>query len=223
MPSCCARSAHSLAKKRAAAIKRTNRCSNKAVRDQPQVTLLDSGAFRECDGDARPEEFPTAAPNAPATRNGPRAPAVLGRRIHGQRPDAFTPEPGRKLFNATTCPWATSRLPRRTSRRQTLAEVRSRRANGRRNRGGQFRCQVRRRRPVCREERALVVTTRMSTGKIQQLWTQRLFPQKFVLKLEFRPRPILTAASMSAGPAPVSRYLVAGPYKSLQHYRPGLE
>ncbi|HTL69152.1 MAG TPA: GDSL-type esterase/lipase family protein [Lacunisphaera sp.] len=68
----------------------------------------------------------------------------------------------------------------------------------------------------------LVVTTPRGYRKIQQLYTQREFPHDFVLKLEFRATPNTDSGIYIRGPQLQCRdYLLAGPYKKLQHYRPG--
>lgn len=67
----------------------------------------------------------------------------------------------------------------------------------------------------------LVVTTPPEGRKIQQLWTTREFPDDFVLKLEFRATPNADSGVFIRGPQLQCRdYLLAGPYKTLQHYKP---
>ena len=68
----------------------------------------------------------------------------------------------------------------------------------------------------------LVVTTPPEYRKIQKLWTQREFPKDFILKLEFRAAPNTDSGIYVRGPQLQCRdYLLAGPYKELKHYRAG--
>jgi hypothetical protein len=67
----------------------------------------------------------------------------------------------------------------------------------------------------------LVVTTPPEYRKIQQLYTEREFPQNFVLKLEFRATPNADSGVYIRGPQlQVRDYWVAGPYNQLKNYRP---
>ena len=67
-----------------------------------------------------------------------------------------------------------------------------------------------------------MVTTPPEYRKIQQLWTQREFPKNFILKLEFRATPNTDSGIYVRGPQLQCRdYLLAGPYKKLQHYKAG--
>jgi lysophospholipase L1-like esterase len=220
-----------LAKKRSAGrIKRTNQLLEQAMRDQPQVTLLDTWSlFANAEGDARPEEFPDLLhPNA----------AGYAKWASGLRPvlatlgfldteaDTFTPEPGAvSLFNGHDLSgWGYQPT--------TEADIQSAKRWQKSDPGAaewpvvaeavNFDGQVATPdgRFVAKNGR-LVVTTPHEYRKIQQLWTQRQFPQNFVLKLEFRATPNTDSGIYVRGPQLQCRdYLVAGPYKSLQHYRP---
>jgi lysophospholipase L1-like esterase len=67
----------------------------------------------------------------------------------------------------------------------------------------------------------LVVTTPPEYRKIQQLWTTREFPQDFVLKLEFRATPNADSGVFLRGSQLQCRdYRLAGPYKDLKGYKP---
>lgn len=67
----------------------------------------------------------------------------------------------------------------------------------------------------------LVVTRSPAYRRIQQLWTQREFPQDFVLKLEFRATANADSGLYVRGPQlQVRDYLIAGPYKELESYKP---
>jgi hypothetical protein len=67
----------------------------------------------------------------------------------------------------------------------------------------------------------LIVTTPPEGRRIQQLWTTREFPKNFVLKLEFRATPNADSGVFIRQPQLQCRdYPLAGPYKSLQKYKP---
>jgi len=67
----------------------------------------------------------------------------------------------------------------------------------------------------------LVVTTPPEYRKIQQLWTEREFPQDFVLRLQFRATPNADSGVFLRGTQLQCRdYRLAGPYKDLKSYRP---
>ena len=67
----------------------------------------------------------------------------------------------------------------------------------------------------------LVVTIPPEGRKIQQLYTQRDFPNDFVLKLEFRASPNADSGVFLRGKQLQCRdYLLAGPYKELENYKP---
>ena len=67
----------------------------------------------------------------------------------------------------------------------------------------------------------LVVTIPPEGRKIQQLFTQREFPQDFVLKLEFRATPDADSGVFLRDKQLQCRdYVTAGPYKKLQNYKP---
>lgn len=68
----------------------------------------------------------------------------------------------------------------------------------------------------------LVVTTPPAGRRIQQLWTNREFPQDFTLKLEFRATPGADSGIFLREPQLQCRdYLLAGPYTALKKYRAG--
>jgi len=67
----------------------------------------------------------------------------------------------------------------------------------------------------------LIVTTPVGGRRVQKLWTQQEFPRNFVLRLQFRATPNTDSGIYVRGPQLQCRdYLLAGPYKSLQNYRP---
>jgi lysophospholipase L1-like esterase len=67
----------------------------------------------------------------------------------------------------------------------------------------------------------LVVTTPAEGRRIQQLWTQREFPNDFTLRLEFRATPNADSGVFIRQPQLQCRdYALAGPYTELEAYRP---
>ncbi len=67
----------------------------------------------------------------------------------------------------------------------------------------------------------LVVTTPAEGSRIQQLWTTKVFPSDFVLKLEFRATPNADSGVFIRSKQLQCRdYPIAGPYKDLKKYRP---
>ena len=67
----------------------------------------------------------------------------------------------------------------------------------------------------------LIVTTPPEGHRIQQLWTTRQFSNDFVLRLEFRATPNADSGVFIRKPQLQCRdYLLAGPYKQLQQYKP---
>jgi hypothetical protein len=59
-----------------------------------------------------------------------------------------------------------------------------------------------------------------SPRRIEKIWTQKLFPKDFVLRLEFRAEVNADSGIYVRGPQLQCRdYLVAGPYKDLKKYR----
>jgi len=212
-------------------IKRLNRLLRAVVRDQPQVTLLDTWTlFAGPDGDAKPEEFPDLLhPNATGYAKWAAAlrPALATRGLLDTANDEFTIENDfTSLFNGhdltgwgyrptteadikSAKRWAASD-PANAAEWPIVTEPVS--FNGQTaTPDGRY---------VALHGR-LVVTTPTGYRKIQQLWTTQEFPQNFVLKLEFRATPNTDSGVYIRGPQLQCRdYLLAGPYKKLQHYRP---
>jgi lysophospholipase L1-like esterase len=212
-------------------IKRLNRLLRAIVRDQPQVTYLDTWTlFASAEGDAKPEEFPDLLhPNALgyAKWAGALRPVLATLGFLETAADPFKPEPGFvSLFNghdltgwgyrpttgadiqsakrwqasdpANAAEWPVVTEPVNFDGRTATPDGRFVAKNGR-----------------------LIVTTPAEYRKIQQLWTTEEFPRDFVLKLEFRATPNTDSGIYVRGPQLQCRdYLLAGPYKTLQHYRP---
>lgn len=228
----CAVFPSSTTKKRSAdQIKRLNKLYRELVRDQPQVTYLDTWTlFANAQGDAKPEEFPDLLhPNAAgyAKWTGALKPALATLGFVDTEADAFQPEPGFvSLFNGkdltgwgyrpTTkediasaerwqksdpeaAAWPIITTPVNFNGRKITPDNRYRAINGR-----------------------LVVAIPSEYRKIQQLWTQQEFGKDFVLRLEFRATPNTDSGIYVRGPQLQCRdYLLAGPYKQLQHYKAG--
>jgi hypothetical protein len=67
----------------------------------------------------------------------------------------------------------------------------------------------------------LIVTTPPEGSRIEQIWTTRSFPKDFELRLEFRATPKADSGIFIRQPQLQCRdYLLAGPYKNLQRYKP---
>ena len=212
-------------------IKRINRLLRAVVRDQSQVTLLDTWTlFAGPEGDAKPEEFPDLLhPNATGYAKWAAAlrPALATRGFLDTADDEFTIENDFvSLFNGhdltgwgyrptteadikSAKRWAASD-PANAAEWPIVTEHVS--FNGQTaTPDGRF---------VALHGR-LVVTTPTGYRKIQQLWTTQEFPRNFVLKLEFRATPNTDSGVYIRGPQLQCRdYLLAGPYKKLEHYRP---
>jgi lysophospholipase L1-like esterase len=212
-------------------IKRINRLLRAVVRDQLQITLLDTWTlFAGPGGDAKPEEFPDLLhPNAIGYAKWAAAlrPVFATCGFLDTQDDEFTIENDFvSLFNghdltgwgyrptteddiksakrwaasdpANAAEWPIVKEPASFNGRTATPDGRYVALHGR-----------------------LVVTTPTGYRKIQQLWTAQEFPQNFVLKLEFRATPNTDSGVYIRGPQLQCRdYLLAGPYKKLQHYRP---
>ncbi|MES2705199.1 MAG: GDSL-type esterase/lipase family protein [Verrucomicrobiota bacterium] len=184
-------------------IKAINKLLAAAVRDQPQVTLVETWKpFADAAGDALPAEFPDLLhPNEAGYRKWAAAlrPVLATLGLVETEPDPFQPEPGfTSLFNG---------------RDLTGWKFKD---------GAPFDGQVRSsdQRYFARNGR-LIVTTPSEGSKIAQLWTVREFPKNFTLRLEFRATPNADSGVFLRGPQLQCRdYPLAGPYKNLTQYKP---
>jgi lysophospholipase L1-like esterase len=192
------------AKKRPAdAIKKINQLYFAAIRDEPQVTVLDTWSlFANAVGDAKAEEFPDLLhPNAAGYLKWYAAlrPVMETLGLLPTWPDDFLPEPGfESLFNgADLTGWTYAGAPAFDGK-TTTPDARYGVRNGR------------------------IVTLvshfeRMPT----KLWTTRKFEKDFVLKLEFRASPNADSGVYVREPQlQVRDYSIAGPYLTLKSYRP---
>ena len=212
-------------------IKRINRLLRGVVRDQPQITLLDTWTlFAGQQGDAKPEEFPDLLhPNAIGYAKWAAAlrPVFATCGFLDTENDEFTIENDFvSLFNGHDLTgWGyrpTTEVDIKSAKRWAASDP----ANA-----AEWPIVTE---PVNFDGRAatpdgryvalhgrLVVTTPTGYRKIQALWTKQEFPQNFVLRLQFRATPNTDSGIFVRGPQLQCRdYLLAGPYKKLQHYRP---
>ncbi len=211
-------------------IRAINSLYARVVSTDPQVTLLDTWTlFADGEGNAKIEEFPDLLhPNEAGYAKWAAAlrPLLATLGFLETEPDDFTPEPGfESLFNGrdlsgwgfrpTSPEDLESRARWQASDPNAAAWPIVRQAQSLDGRtssdDGRF---------LARNGR-LVVTTPPEGRRIQQIWTTREFPKDFILKLEFRATPNADSGIYIRGPQLQCRdYLLAGPYKELQHYRP---
>jgi lysophospholipase L1-like esterase len=220
----------SASKKRpAASIKQINQLLAAAVREDKQVTLLDTWTlFANDKGDAKPEEFPDLLhPNQAGYAKWAAAlrPIMATLGLTETEPDAFEPEPGfASLFNGKDLTgWGL----RPTT--EDMLKARERWHSNDPNAPPW---------PVVTEALALdgqtsspdgryvaqngrlIVTTPSEGRRIQQLWTTQEFGSDFVLKLEFRATPNADSGVFIRDPQLQCRdYSLAGPYRDLKGYK----
>jgi lysophospholipase L1-like esterase len=211
-------------------IKKINQLYAAAVKGDAQVTLIETWPlFADSDGNAKPTEFPDLLhPNAIGYAKWAAAirPILATLGFLETEPDSFTPEPGfESLFNGRDL---TGWGYRPTSETDIKAAQGWRKSDPNspswpiiteaRNFAG--RASSDDGRYVAKSGR-LIVTTPPEGRKIQALWTTREFPKDFILKLEFRATPNADSGIFIRQPQLQCRdYLLAGPYKQLQNYKP---
>jgi lysophospholipase L1-like esterase len=218
-------------KKRSAAdIKKINQLYQGITSHDANIMLLETWMpFANAEGDATLPEFPDLLhPNkiGYAKWAAMLRPVLEDLKLLPVDKDEFTVEPGfEALFNgADLTGWE--------YRPSTAADLNSASGWQRGNlsappwvivtRGSQFDgvMQAPDGRYVARNGR-LVVTIPPEGRKIQQIYTQRDFPNDFVLKLEFRATPNADSGVFLRGKQLQCRdYLLAGPYKELKNYKP---
>lgn len=183
-------------------IKKINQLMAAAVKGNGQVTLLETWAlFADAQGDAKAAEFPDLLhPNGQGYAKWAAAlrPILATHGFLETTPDTFVVEPGfQSLFNGvdlTGWGFKTNHFEGKT----VSSDGRYVAKNGR-----------------------LIVTTPPEGSRIEQLWTVRSFPKAFELRLEFRATPKADSGIFIRQPQLQCRdYLLAGPYKSLQRYKP---
>ena len=190
-------------KRPAAQIRRINQLVFAALKDEPQVTYVDTFAlFANTQGDAKPEEFPDLLhPNAAGYLKWTAAlrPALEHLGFAPAWPDDWAPEPGfESLFNGRDLTgWGYADKPAfdgKTSSDDGRFAV----SNGR-----------------------LVVTVSRLTANYLKLFTTRKFAKDFTLKLEFRASANADSGLYVRDPQlQVRDYHIAGPYNTLKNYRP---
>jgi lysophospholipase L1-like esterase len=221
----------SATKKRPAdAIKALNGLYRAAVKNDPQVTYLETWPlFADPKGDASPGEFPDLLhPNEKGYARWAAAlrPVFATLGLSETTEDTFRPEEGfESLFNGRDLTgWGyrpTSEADKASAARWQASdpsaaawpfvEERVDFDGLKASPDGRFAAIAGR----------LVVRTPPEYRKIQQLWTTREFPRDFVLKLEFRATPNADSGVYLRGPQLQCRdYRLAGPYTGLKGYRP---
>jgi len=190
-------------------IQRINDLLVEAVRGDAQVTVLETWKlFATAAGDARKEEFPDLLhPNKAGYSKWAAAlrPVLATHGFVETEPDGFQVEPGfESLFNGEDLSgWGFRQ--KKTLKRQVDFEGKSSSTKGR---------------YVVRNGR-LVVTTPPEGRRVQQLWTTRVFPDDFTLRLQFRATPDADSGVFLRGRQLQCRdYPLAGPYRELRRYRP---
>jgi lysophospholipase L1-like esterase len=184
-------------------IRAINRLYFAAIKDQPQVTWLDTFAlFANPQGDAKLEEFPDLLhPNTIGYSKWETAlrPIMETVGLTAAWPDDFVTEPGFKsLFNGRDLTgWGYADGPALDGK---LAPD-----------DGRF---------LAKNGRLIVTVSRVERA-YRKLWTTKKFPGDFTLKLEFRASPNADSGIFVREPQLQCRdYLIAGPYVNLKHYRP---
>ena len=183
-------------------IKQINKLYFEAVKGDPQVTLVETWLlFANDKGDAKPEEFPDLLhPNKAGYAKWAAAirPILATLGFLETEPDTFAPEPEFiSLFNG---------------RDLTGWGFKTNNFNGQTNSlDGRY---------IARNGK-LIVTTPSEGRRIAQISTTRHFSNDFILKLEFRATPNADSGIFIRQPQLQCRdYLIAGPYKNLQSYKP---
>ena len=185
------------------AIKAINGLYAAAVKDQPQVTLVETWkTFADDKGDAKAAEFPDLLhPNATGYSKWAAAlrPVLATLGLTNTEPDNFQPEPGFvSLFNGHDLTGWSFKGGAAFDGKTLSSDGRYLARNGR-----------------------IVVTTPSEGSKIAQLWTVRQFPKDFTLRLEFRATPDADSGVFIREPQLQCRdYPLAGPYKNLTKYKP---
>jgi lysophospholipase L1-like esterase len=190
-------------KRPAEQIRRLNQLYFAAIRDEAQVTVLDTFAlFANGQGEAKSEEFPDLLhPNTLGYAKWEKAlrPMFESMGLAAAWPDDFTPEPGfTSLFNGRDLTgW--SYPDGATFDGQTV------------NSDGRF---------MAKNGRVVVTVSRVERAYKRLLTTQK-FSGDFVLKLEFRASPNADSGVFIRDVQLQCRdYPIAGPYFNVKNYRP---
>jgi len=172
------------------------------VADQPQVTVLDTWSlFKDVHGDAKELEMPDLLhPNLLGYAKWAAAlrPVLEATGLAPAWPDSFIPEPGfMSLFNGHDLTgWGYVGGPNLSGKATSDDDGRYIAKNGR-----------------------IVVTVSHKGQENKKLWTTRVFPRDFVLKLEFRASPNADSGIYIREPQLQCRdYVIAGPFSALEQY-----
>ncbi|MGK0188513.1 MAG: lysophospholipase L1-like esterase [Verrucomicrobiales bacterium] len=196
-------------KRPAKMIQKINEYFANAVKGEPRITLLDTWTlFANAKGDAKKEEFPDLLhPNDTGYDKWATAlrPVLATLGLMETEADDFQMEDGfTSLFNGQDLTGWGYAGPKGNQVTEDFdgmvssSDGRYSAINGR-----------------------LVVKTPPEGRKLAQLWTKQQFPEDFVLKLEFRATPNADSGVFLRKPQLQCRdYLLAGPYKKLQLYKP---
>lgn len=184
-------------------IKKVNALYFEAIKDEPQVTVLDTWAlFANAHGDAKEEEMPDLLhPNILGYAKWASALVPIFETV-GLSPtwsEEVDPEPGfTRLFDGRDLTgWQYEGGPTFTGKESTP--------------DGRY---------VVRNGR-LIVTVAHTSRDYKKLWTTLKFPKDFVLKLEFRASPNADSGIFVREPQLQCRdFIIAGPFATLAHYRP---
>jgi lysophospholipase L1-like esterase len=212
------------------AIKALNALYRAAVKNDPQVTYLETWPlFADPKGDASPDEFPDLLhPNEKGYARWAAAlrPVFATLGFSETAEDTFRPEEGfESLFNGRDLTgWGyrpTSEADKASAARWQASDPNAAAWPFVEDRVDFDGLKVSPDGRFAAIGGRLVVTTPPEYRKIQQLWTTREFPRDFVLKLEFRATPNADSGVYLRGPQLQCRdYRLAGPYAELKRYRP---
>jgi lysophospholipase L1-like esterase len=184
-------------------IRKVNALYFEAMRDEPQVTVLDTWAlFANAHGDAKDEEMPDLLhPNILGYAKWAQAlhPIFETVGLAPAWPDDFTPESGyTSIFDGHDLTgWEYQGGPTFT-RKAGTPDGRYLVRNGR-----------------------IIVTVAHTARDYRILWTTVKYPKDFVLKLEFRASPNADSGVYVREPQLQCRdFIIAGPFATLAHYKP---
>ncbi len=184
-------------------IQQVNKLYQGLVKDQPQVTLLETyKVFADEQGDAKAAEFPDLLhPNDAGYKKwqASLAPILATLGLVETEADAFTLEPGfTSLFNGKDLTGWHFEGGVAFDGKMLSSDGRYLAKNGR-----------------------LVVQTPSQGTKLAQLWTVQEFAKDFTLRLQFRATPDADSGVFIRKPQLQCRdYVLAGPWKNLPNYKP---
>ena len=185
-------------------VRKLNDLYVEAVADQPQVTVLDTWSlFKDVHGDAKEQEMPDLLhPNLVGYAKWASAlrPIFETTGLVPAWQDGFIPEPGfMSLFNGRDLTgWGYVGGANLSGKTASDDDNRYIAKNGR-----------------------IVVTVSHKGQENKKLWTTRVFPRDFTLKLEFRASPNADSGIFIREPQLQCRdFVIAGPFSTLEQYHP---